>query len=752
MRIFFSLVVCIASLTATAQTITLPHPDSIATKEWVRKLLQGQEPPAVPSVPVVPIVEPCKAGPEIRQITGISQAGAVFQFHGENVFSLAWEIVGTGFAAVVKPTSNQITIAYKLEPGTYTLRIQGVSCAGVSTKSFTVPGATSEVVPVPVPDPVYNGEVKPQIITQGYEQHINIQISGTSGNWILNDVATVKKPDNYEWWYFIGGDIIKTDQNLTNYNYHTDAPLRVLKMAGKRGLKSFNYWGDETSWQDKDAGWGFERNISGAFMTFVFTGSTPIPSLPPAGEGLADRIRFFNPVPSSFKIDGFQKWDGFPAVKLPKGHLYHMRKIRPTDSVEKLMASGVTHVSNYDLPWDDHGRVAALRDQGITYNDVPNNSHIFNLPDNGVNNYVNGYNTRHWPNGELTEQQARAAARNFQSDHAIWIAQSEEGEAYMPADRPMWGWFYDELQKAYQERFGTRDIPYYIAHNYFWIGQPKGFDLLHCNRAEAKAALQNVPVNRYSPGHSLQHTNLIVEGIYNSFPDGSIHVYDKLHKLDMFRKMGKDGILFAFGVHEWRPNNYYRLDIANEGTLYRQDKMPVDPNYLVSMSFFSQVYGKGIFEWGPVPSTVTEKKPLPPDQHNADKWFPTGATDSQTFPWYSQSNYYNLYTGSSDFIHIGQILYSETFADFHQQALKYAKFRVDGGEWIQPTADGSDLVDAFHDKRAIVGYKVKDNQAALFYIHPTTNSTRKNLEVEINGKIYTATVAGTGVHASAIEL
>src|SRR5690606_18921116 len=146
----------------TAQTtITLPHPDSIATKEWVRKLLKGQEPaqPVEPSIPV-PGLDACKQGPEIVRISGITLTGAVFQFHGVEVYELKWEIIGTAFSGTVKPTSNQIPVAFNLDPGTYTLRIQGVSCAGVSTLSFTVPGVTGEVPAAPDPKPIPSTEVK----------------------------------------------------------------------------------------------------------------------------------------------------------------------------------------------------------------------------------------------------------------------------------------------------------------------------------------------------------------------------------------------------------------------------------------------------------------------------------------------------------------------------------------------------------------------------------------------------------------
>lgn len=698
--------------------------------------------------------KPCETGPNIMKVMDVTPTSMTFVFHGVNVFKLKWSISGTRTLAqgVVEPSSPYIPISFnQLASGNYLLRLEGINCTGSSTLKFTIPQSVTRNNTASVRQ-ASSQSVAPRVVTRGLDSQINIQITGSSENWILNDLTELEQPEGYEWWYFIGGHIVKTSTPLKNYPYQSNAPLRVLKLAGKKGLKSFSYWGDEI-WQDKNAGWTMPGNSTAAFATFVFTGN----NLPAGGQKTGQQVSFINPVPKDYFPDGFLQWaERFPAVHMPKGHIYHLRKSQKKWSYQMLLNKGITHLSNYDLPWDDHNEVIRLRNLGITYNDVPNNITIFNLPDSGTDNWVSpSLNKRHFPNGLFDEKTARQKARETDAEHYLWIGQTEENSAYVPADEPMWGWFYDELKKRYEQKSKESGKPYYIAHNYFWIGQPDAFVLGQTSREKSKALYTGkLPETRYSPGRTLASTNLIVEGAYINTPDQGLQLYRVLHKLNMFKKMGFAGGVFAFGVHEWRPNNFYRIDLEGEGTLYRQDKFPVDPGYLISLSFLSQVYGKAFFEWGSQTSASDQKKPMHPDMLDADKWYPAGSTQPQAFPWISQSDYYGIYTGSSDFIHMGAYLYSETFAKVDDAALQYCRFRVNNGKWIEPAKDGSDVVDAHFDNRPIVGTKIKGNKAAVFYINPYDNATKKQLEFQLPGRseVYRTTVSGSGVHAVIFDL
>lgn len=703
-------------------------------------------------------VKPCEVGPNLLKVMDVTPTSMTFTFHGVNIFKLKWTISQQKIIAqgMVEPSSPYIPLQFKaLAPGNYQLKIEGVNCSGSSVMSFNVPRQTgrSNQTAGAARQASNASNAIAKVVTRGMDNQINIQITGSPANWVINDLTELEAPHGYEWWYFIGGHIVKTTTPLRNYAYQTNAPLRVLKLAGKKGLKSFNSWGTEI-WQDKDAGWTFPNNASAAFATFVFTDK----AIPTGGNKNGTSLTFLNPVPSTYTPNGFLQWaENFPAVKMPKDHIYHLRKSNKAWPYQSLLDKGVTHLSNYDLPWHNTNEVIRLRNLGITYNDVPNNSTIFNLPDSGKDEWVGGsrYNKRHFPNGLYDEKTAREKARQADIEHYLWIGQTEENSAYVPAEEPMWGWFYDELKKRYEQKSKQSGKPYYIAHNYFWIGQPDAFNLGQASRSSSKALYTGkLPETRYSPGRTLSHTNLIVEGAYINAPDQGLQLYRILHKLNMFKRMGFTGGVFAFGVHEWRPNNFYRIDFENEGTLYRQDKFPVDPNYLLSLSFLSQVYGKAFFEWGAQAAVNRQKKPMYLDEHNADKWYPKGATTPQKFPWVSEKDYYGIYTGSSDFIHMGAYLYSETFAKVDDAALQYCRFRINNQKWVEPTKDGSDVVDAHFDNRPIVATKIKGSKAAVFYLDPYADGKQRQLEFQLPGRsqVYKATVAGSGVHAILFDL
>jgi len=115
------------------------------------------------------------------------------------------------------------------------------------------------------------GGVSPVIMTSGYAKILNVQITGSSGNWRISDTATQELQSGYEWWYFVGSKIIKTSSNLTNEPWRGNHPGRVLKMAGKIGLDTFNRWSNEIGWYyDANAGMFFDRADVGGVTTFMF--------------------------------------------------------------------------------------------------------------------------------------------------------------------------------------------------------------------------------------------------------------------------------------------------------------------------------------------------------------------------------------------------------------------------------------------------------------------------------------------------
>jgi len=110
----------------------------------------------------------------------------------------------------------------------------------------------------------------PAILSRGYDNILNLKITGTPGNWLLSDISTRQVQSGYQWWYFVGNKIVKTTSNLTNEPWTGNHPGRVLKMGGKLGLDTFNRWGSGGGYYDNDAGMWFERGDCGGVTTFLF--------------------------------------------------------------------------------------------------------------------------------------------------------------------------------------------------------------------------------------------------------------------------------------------------------------------------------------------------------------------------------------------------------------------------------------------------------------------------------------------------
>ena len=116
------------------------------------------------------------------------------------------------------------------------------------------------------------GSMVPVIASRGYDNILNLQITGTPGNWRLHDISTATLQPGYEWWYFVGSKIVKTSSNLTNEPWMGNHPGRVMKLGGKLGLDTFNRWafGDPNPYYDPNAGMFFDHADTGGTTTFMF--------------------------------------------------------------------------------------------------------------------------------------------------------------------------------------------------------------------------------------------------------------------------------------------------------------------------------------------------------------------------------------------------------------------------------------------------------------------------------------------------
>jgi len=695
--------------------------------------------------PPVTTLKPCARKPTIADVFGITKTGASVRFDAEGVTNPALDLY-TGSGVFISSTdfvakNNVLILSYQLNSGEYQIKIRATNCdAEVSpAKTFKI-AETGIVVDPPVivvpSDPVN----AIQTIAKGMDQHLNLTINQTADGIILNDISTEGKGSNYDYWYGIGADVLKSDTPLKNYLFQGRNPLQVWKMKGKKGLDTFYRWDEgnaaSSTWFWADAGESFSYNTSIAFHDFSFVGAQ-------------SKTGFLNHIPQSYDPSSqFTQWaDIVPDLKLPDDRLFFLSQ--GDWSYAKVLQKGVTAISHYRLPWSTSlDSVLAMKKAGLTYNDVPITTQIFNLPNTGVDKWENGYNRKYWVNGPFTNDQARAAARGRTLDR-FWIGETTEGDSYMPFDNSMWFPFYDELDKEYQDQFGKKGRKYYIAHSYlnmwakeFNLGTDGGTRDLF--KARGKMKPEDLPKTVYSPGGNLSKTNLILETVYLNNPDANSGILGSIYHMNMARLMGYEGGVFIFGVHEWRPNNPYQINYP-DGKFFVQNKAPLDPNVVFGLSFLSNIYGKVFVEWGAPGKQST--KDLHPGE--AGFWFPTGATSQQGgFP-HTQKPGYVFYSGSSDLCRFGLQLWADTFGRLEGGDYKYLDFRLNGGEWVKAQNLGSDdVVDAFYDVRPIVYSVTKGDQIAWFYLDPRAKNLYKTLDVRFpSGKVVTNLVSGNGVHA-----
>ncbi|WP_221392313.1 hypothetical protein [Dyadobacter sp. NIV53] len=692
----------------------------------------------------------CKRGPTIGTIDSISTTSLKFQFDADGVDTMSIAILSgtdkTIFSQVIAPKSNTIKVSYPsiIPAGNYKLVITGVSCKGTSNKAFIIPNKDDGGV---TPDPVEKGTYVPVTLAKGMDEHLNLKITKSDSGNLLSDVSNTKKGDAYEYRYMIGAEVFTSETPFVNYQFGGHNPLRVLKFKMRRGVDT-NHWDGETDnpgdYYSSNAGESFSYNTTAGFQTLFYRG-------PQAETG------FLNHIPQSYQPEkqNVQWADIVPDMQLPKGHVW-ISAAAPW-GIETVMKKGVTHISNYQLPWETNTQeVIRLRDSGLSYNDVPRTEVIMNLPYSAPDNWVNGYNLAYWPHGALTNEEAIQKGNEASIDHAVWIGETMEQGSAAPPDSPMWNPFYTVVKARYKERFGSRNIPYYICHNYFmfWPGNTK---LGNGNTAEHSKLLLTLdpsqfPYTNFSPGGSLSSTNLIVEAVYLNAPDiQQGQIYETIYRLQTIHNLGYEGGVFLMGVHEWRPNNWYQYNYP-EGTFYAANKIPLDPNVLIANGFIAHTFGKVYIEWGGSGKTKEKKFDV---EWNKGLWFPKGSAEAKEgFPYYKKAGEetYSGYTGSTDLSAFSQHLWNSTFGQTEGGERLYLTFRIDNGDWITPEQfQVSEVVNAYHQKRGFVLSQSKNGKTAWFYLNSFADNKLHVLEVKMpDGKRIKEYVAGNGIHAKII--
>lgn len=723
-----------------AQTITVPLPAGIVYEQRLNAKIDSLA-KALSGTVAPPITKPaCTEGPEIRDIRDIQSNSLVLQFHGDGVDTLQFEIWKSSHSkaasGLIVPKSAVVQVTYPVQAdGTYQIVIRGYSCKSKdSDRYFEVKTSSGGAV---TPPPVQPGTYQAEVLTKGMDEHMKLSWKNTAEGRLFTDEAKIDVQDGKEYRYVIGSQIIRQSTPLKDYLVAGNNPFRILKAITKKSASSLTYWGRE-SWQDLDLGQSFSFNNSTTFYTFV-------------SRGPQDANGFLNHIPQSFDAQKqlIQWTDIAPDMKLPAGHAWITVPEYP--DYMKVIRKGGTHLPHHFLPWKQDGSretvVEELKYAGLTYNNVPRLEHMMGLsrlPGPSVYNPAN-YDEKWWPNGPFNEEQARQKGNQTDVSDAIFIGETEESPAHMPAEQQMWYYYWDTVRNRYEQTFGARGIPFLICHNYyiFWENMPN-------TRAAAKAKLsmspEQLPRTNYSPGGTLSRTNLIVDAVYLGAPDiQQDQIYQSIYKMVLWENMGYKAGLFLFGVHEWNPNNFYEY-IYPEGRFYQQDKVPLDPSVHIANGFLAQVYGNLFAEWGGKGKSGNKYF----GYGTPGTWFDHGSNLSREgFPFKDRGDGFWGYSGSVDLSYFSQKLFNDTFGQTEGGERKYLRHRIDGGPWVNPSqVSAEEVVDAQYDKRGFVLSQSKNGKTAWFYINIYADNKFHTLDVELpGGKIESYKVAGIGIHA-----
>lgn len=477
-------------------------------------------------------------------------------------------------------------------------------------------------------------------------------------------------------------------------------------------------------------------------------------------------------IDSNFIRTRINDWLTVPSSgDLPTNKIFMIRRDLSTKTVQNQFDAGITHIDHFDLPWDNPSEVSTVQNTGRTYNGEPNCQHIFGLTDSGQpSNWAGGYNSKFWPDGPLNETQSRIVASSTSwGEHNIWSGQTEEGEHMMPHTYEMWRWFYNELAERMEQRQTTTGKLTYISHNYFWIGQPDAFRLGTLSRQQHKDILTGAasfPATRYDAGSTLADTNLICQGLYSN---GSAWAVDQshenensllhhLHKLMMIKKMGKKSLTFLQWFYEWVPNNYITNHLPNGDLVAVQNKIPLPPGYIITAVFMALEFGDGFKGWGSFPNNLSTEAETDwfYDEGLGFRYKANGS--SEWVNEYSKKRQSEAMGASSEaevekFAMIARNLWVTTFGKMQNGNRSFARFRIDGGSWIEPTGNGTDHVDAFFERRGICVVRQDGNRKGVFYYNQSADNQPHVLEFQFPGSsdIYKANVSTNNTHVQIWE-
>jgi hypothetical protein len=709
---------------------------------------------------------PCEWVPQIMSVEEVSSENLVAVFSAKDAYKIAFAVLRgkqTVSKGIVRPSSNRVLVRFgvSLPAGDYTLMFKGDSCSTLewSSKKFSVT-KSQEMVSLQASARRVTGSVLPFEEIHGLRESIDIEVSGESGNWLFSDNAVVRPDDGYEFLYIIGGHKFRQSTRLINYPYQSNNPVRIVKFQIKKGVTQLSNTGVEYLRM-------FKHNSSAAISIQLF--------IPPFKEKI-----FFQAIPDKFdpKLQRTQWVENFENFQLPQGQIWVPQRGEYT--VAEVMAKGGNYLSKYDMAGVSAADRVALENAGKVYSAVDRPEAFLRLPANGQDNWQKDkygitYNKRFWPNGPLTQAEAEKKADEADLRYSLIVNETEEGSSWVSPDHPMWGWYYTRLNQRMKQKWGEGN--YFISHNYFtfdpidWFGL--GFHSRERHISEFEKPVSQWKKNRFTAGQSLSATNLVCLGVYLNAPDQALNnVFSLIYKSLALKKMGKSTAVFLFGTHEWNPNIRQSITFypdqfpGKSGTLYRNEKLKMEPSDIITYAALGSIYCPVMIEWAAQGKNTKTKVGM--DWITDDYWFPAGSTTDtgQTsgrrpdnefeqkfangFPHYDFSGAPTRSgTQGSNYFAFGIRMYAQTFGKVKGGIRQYCRYRIDGGKWMEPQSEVRAIVNAAFDSGEFVVSERKNGKIAYAYYAAGLKDNKAHLleweHPTKPGKIYREKVAGRQV-------
>jgi hypothetical protein len=485
-------------------------------------------------------------------------------------------------------------------------------------------------------------------------------------------------------------------------------------------------------------------------------------------------VTFKNTIPTGYdptsQAPGFM--EASPNITMPAGHVLVKPPTKQSYTWAQTFVKGGTHYNRAEL--GNEGSIATFRSTypDKEYNGVPTTQGIFWLACGGAEEWVDGYNKKCWPNGPFSDAEARAKAHDiWNSGNAsnLWIGETMENFPFMPADKPMWHSFYDELAGLYEAKKAQDQKPFFLCHNYF-ATSPYYLGNTSKTQADWEVMYTQDPSQWqlktwFHPGGTLSRTNTVMEGIYfGAFDLNPGLAMNALFCMELWQKLGKYTGMFFFNQHEWAPESFSDKVTFAEGTFFRADKPVHDPAFQVLMGFLAHEYGNIFVDWGTFVKQPAGKKPIgyyQPVHQSMDHWRPN-AGGPATFPYYYQlgvglppQDFYSPLAVSSDYSYFGNLLWMQTGGVVNGGTPYYCSYRLDGNAWIDRKMTGSDIVNAYFAKRGIARCRISGNKMVLYYFNMYGDNLRHTIEIKHPtnpAKSYTGTVCGSGIHVVLLDI